>query len=54
MLWEAEYDEKALNGHFDDGFADKARAEEHTERDQEVAAEEPRQVKQGVRDWGQG
>lgn len=40
MLREAENNEEALDRHFHDRFADKASAEEHAERNQEMSAEE--------------
>ena len=53
VLTEAEYDEEGLYGDFVDGFADERGREEHRERDEEVAAQEPGQVEQRVRHGGQ-
>ena len=48
MLWEAEYYEKALYRHLHYSFANEAGAKEDPERNQEVTAQEPSQVKQWV------
>lgn len=49
MLREAEDHEEGLNGDLDDCLADEGGAEEHTEGDQEVTAEEASEVEEWVR-----
>jgi hypothetical protein len=44
VLGEAEDHEEALDGHLNDCLPDKGRPEEHAEGDQEVPAQETRQV----------
>jgi len=48
VVAEAENDEEALDGYFDNGLANESSSEKHAEGNQEVAAEEPSQVKQRV------
>ena len=49
MLTEAEDNEERLQRDLHNGFADESSAEEDSEGDQEVAAQEPGQIEQRVR-----